>query len=468
MNKILFFDDTVVNRRRNVIRRFHQPQWLPECAFSDEDPVSGTNYFSVSPQPEHGYFLHYLACFPGESLILDFLGAVCLAESEDGLNWRKATFDPPRKENYRQVVYPGRPAAMGNCVYYDPYDDNPDRRYKMTDVAGCESVENKDPFCTLLYSSDGRDFKFDEKYPWHRRESDTGNNIIFNHHTGRYQVMMRRNLTERLIYCVESEDLRHWSQPQVVFHPVPADPPMMQRYGLRQLHYGEMFLGLLWRYQTIDETDIGKMTGRTETELVYSYDGRSWQRTYETFMPRRPLGELGWASMYGMAMLEKEDELLVYALAAQQEHGSDKDHDKTIPNAVLPGRLRKDGFVSLQSGIAGGEFTTDLLYPRSPQLTLNVKAPDGAVQVQITDHACRPLDGYSFADCAQISGDHVAVQPQWKTHHDLSAAIKAAAKEEEFPGRVRIQIRMYAAEVFSIFGDFGLGIHACGAGEDSF
>jgi hypothetical protein len=440
---------------------------MPEYAFTDTDTVSGPCYTSVVPSP-NGWYLYYLAAFPGNEKILDFLCSVCLAESEDGFNWTKVALNKERKSGFPQVIYPGRPVAMCNCVYYDPYDDEPKRRYKMTDISGIKGNKSKDPFCGLLYSENGIDFEFDEKNPWLRKESDSGNNIIYNIHTKKYQIMHRRHLTERLVYCTESSDLKIWSKPRIIFHPSPIDPSMMQFYGMRQIHYGEMYLGFLWRYQTIDEADPGKMVGKVETELVYSYDGACWQRTYKPFLECMDLGEIGSSSIYGSSMVEINGELIIYAMVTNQEHYFYKeDKTKITRNHVLAGKLRKDGFVSLRSGINAGELITDILYLRDNKLSLNVRAPQGVVKVQICDFLCRPLPGYSYEECEPIQGDFVDISPKWKSKSDLSDAIKMV-RNHDFPGRARIAVRLEQAEIFSISGDFGVAFHSNAPGEDTF
>jgi hypothetical protein len=465
MKKILFFDDFLVNRRSNLVTVFHTPVWYPENIFIDKETAHGAGYASVVPAPDGGWYLYYVAPLDvqgvrlgnTETIVRDFSTVLCLAKSSDGLQWEKAAFSPPRLAGRPQVVYPGTNSpAMGCHVYYDTHEERPERRYKMTDMSGIRHFNDKEPAGIILSSPDGIDWTVDASSTWCNWESDTANDLLWNPYSRSYQITVRRHLTERLVYCVESADLKTWSAPRLLLHPDPLDPPMTQFYGLKQFQYGDMFLGFLWCYQTCDEVDPGKMRGVIRTELVYSYDGRTWLRTRRYFMDTLAPGQYGGGQMYGTAMIERDGELLIYAIAALVEHAY---NCEGVPiDAILPGRLRKDGFVGLKPATArAGELTTALLCLRGSELALNIRAPFGGCRVQVTDFECKPLPGYSYDDCEEIRGDHLSYTPQFREHRDLAAAREMLPKHGWGAQRVRIQIRLEQAELFSISGDFGVG-----------
>lgn len=464
MKKLLFFDDYLVNRQRNIVRRWQQPQWMDEAAFTDESSPSGAGYASVVPQPGRGYYLYYNVALgfgkPDDSI------AVCLAQSQDGLAWEKAGFAPPRREGFPQVVYGGDPVPNGCAVYYDALESDASRRYKMTEA------RRKSPYqCRLLHSADGLDWQLDTEHPFLHRFSDTMLSLVHNHRTGRYQVSLRDHWVDRRIFLVESADLKSWSEPQLVLHPTPLDAPMTEFYGMPQFRYGDMFLGFLWIYQTdASNPRWNTLEGRVFTELVYSYNGINWNRTHRPFASLRERGQYGGGSIYATAFLERENDMLVYANASRLEHGHYMAQPGDLPrNALLPGRLRTDGFVCLASGPGKGELTTATLYPRSPRLSLNLRAPFGGVRVQVCDPDCHPLPGYSFDNCQELRGDGVALQPRWKEHDDLSAALQMLENKNivpSKPGWLRLQIEMEQAELYSINGDFGVSMIAPAPGED--
>ena len=467
MRTILFFDDFLINRQRNLVRRWHRPEWLPEHLFIDRDTLFGGGYSSVVPAPDGGYYLYYDTMLAGGDAP-DDSAVLCLAESDEGLSWRKAAFDPPRKAGCPQVVYAGDPVPAGCCVYHDPADPDASRRYKMTDAP--RNHPSGQWFCRLLYSPDGRDWRIDREHRFLDNHSDTYLSLLRNAATGRYQIALRRTCGDRRVFLTESADLCEWPAPRLIVHPDPLDPPMTLFYGMPQVAYGGMFLGLLWRYQTVyDSTDMFRMAGTVETELAYSYDGLAWNRTHVPFLPLRQRGEYGGGSMYGNAVLERADDLLVYTVASLEEHHHALGRQPGDPplNGLLPGRLRKDGFVSLASGAGAGELTTDCLYLRSPELALNLRAPLGGVRVQVCDTECRPLPGYTFDDCPELRGDGLAMRPAWKQHADLRAASDMLKGNGWLAGWARLQIRLDQAELFAIRGDFGLGVVSGAPGRDT-
>lgn len=448
MRKILFFDDFLINRQRNLVRRWYRPEWLSNRLFIDDTTLFGGGYSSVVPAPSGGYYLYYVSFLAGGDNP-DNSAVLCLAESDDGLTWRKAAFDPPRKSGHPQVVYPGDPVPAGCCVYHDPDDRDPSRRYKMT-----ECVQLSPNSCRMLYSADGINWRVDREHPFLDRHSDTYLSLLHNPRTGRYQITLRRHCGDRRVFLIESENLETWSEPRLILHPDPLDAPMTQFYGMPQFRYADQLIGMLWRYQTTyDDKGPWKMAGAVETELAYSYDGLVWNRTHNIFMPLLERGEYGGGSMYGTAMIEQDDSLLVYAIASLEEHHHALGRKPGDPplNGLLPGRLRKDGFVSLATVAAMGELTTDGLYLRGPELTLNVKAPCGGIKIQVCDMELNPLPGYRFDECAEIKGDSTACAPHWRNHHDLQGALDVLKRS-----CARIQIRMDQAELFSINGDFGV------------
>lgn len=444
------------------MRRFHQPEWMPDRLFIDKETLFGPGYASVVPAPGGGFYLYYTTCLAGGENPEDS-AVLCLATGADGLQWDKINLNPPRKPGYPQVVYPGDPVPVGCHVYYDPADPDASRRYKMT-----ECVQIAPYSCRMLYSPDGLEWRVDRDHPFLNRHSDTMLYLLRNHRTGRYQITLRRFCCERRVFLTESEDLEHWTEPRLAIHGSPIDPPMMQFYGMPQFRYADMFIGFLWRYQTTyEDTGPWKSAGTIETELAASYDGLCWNRQLRPFMPVLERGVYGGGSIYGTALLEREEDILVYAIASLEEHHHFRiksgDPQRT---GILPGRLRKDGFVSLASFAGQGELTTDGLYLRSPELRLNVKAPLGGVRVQICDMNCTPLPGYTFDECAEIRGDSLAAAPAWQKHRDLAQAIESLRGNGWLAGWARLQIQLDQAELFAISGDFGIASQSGAPGQD--
>ena len=103
----------------------------------------------------------------------------------------------------------------------------------------------------MAYSPDGIHWRIDPGPTWHPGvRADTGNQILYNPFTERYQVMTRASSVDRRIAMIESADLKTWSDPRVLLHPGPDDPVGMEFYGMPVCPYEDIFLGLLWKFQT--------------------------------------------------------------------------------------------------------------------------------------------------------------------------------------------------------------------------
>ncbi len=466
MRKILFFDDFLVNRQHNLVRRFYEPTWMPEHLFFDDELHAGGGTTSVVPAPG-GWLMYYAAPFGEGDQMRRGMAA---SRSDDGLAWQPVRLDPCDYPGFPRAVYalPPHIHLDGCAAYYDADDPDSSRRYKMTEARLERSsddpnkpAESKDSMSYVLSSPDGLHWRADEAHPFHPRHSDGVNSILRNHRTGRWQIHMRRVQGERRVFRVESDDLKTWTQPTLVAHPDPLDAPMTHFFGMPQFRYADMFIGFLWTHHTTyADTRARKPIGVSDTELVYSYDGLVWNRTHRPFMPLLPLGEYGAGSMQGMAIIERENDLLVYAGARLFGLPSPPERlaSSTPVRKLLPGSLRKDGFVSLGTVAGVGDMMTDALCLRGPELSLNIRAPFGGVRVEICDLDSQPLPGYTFAECEPIEGDGIDIRPAWKQHRDLSAAIELLRKSAPVPRCARIHIQLEHADLFSINGDFGVSV----------
>jgi len=248
------------------------------------------------------------------------------------------------------------------------------------------------------------------------------------------------------VHLVESNDLKEWTPPRLILHPEPTDPAGTHFYGMPQMAYGDMFTGFLWKLKMPYNKN---MDGPVTTELTYSYDGLCWNRTHFDVMPLRELGANGGGAIYGVAMLDAGDKTMVYAMAGLEQHHrvSESMKAKRYYSGLLPGWIRKEGFVGMAADAGQGEITTELLKLRDPHLTVNIKAPFGGVRFQLADEFLKPLDGYSYEDSEELSGDHLAAPIRFKNRPDLSDAMK---QQPLF----RLMIKMEQAELFAVHGDF--------------
>ena len=124
------------------------------------------------------------------------------------------------------------------------------------------------------------------------------------------------------------------------------DPPSTHFYGMPTFYYESagILIGFLWNHH-MPYNDI--MGGPVTTEYAYSYDGELWNRTHTIAMPRREYDEYGGGSLYGSSLIEREEDILVYAVGRIDEHGAGEEtiQKGIVGGTLLAGRLRKNGFV---------------------------------------------------------------------------------------------------------------------------
>ena len=129
--------------------------------------------------------------------------------------------------------------------------------------------------------------------------------------------------------------------------------------------YEGMFVGLLWlMYGDPLEVGLLKRNGPIDSQLTYSYDGVSFNRTYRApFVERNPRGEEGGGCIYPTSMVADDSgDLLFYSGSSLGEHYKDTDQ---LAAALLVHKLRRDGFMVLESVSQTGRLMSRCLTSRS-------------------------------------------------------------------------------------------------------
>ena len=91
--------------------------------------------------------------------------------------------------------------------------------------------------------------------------------------------------------------------------------------------------------------------------------------------------------------------------------------------------LRTDGFVSVNAGYAGGEFTTRPFVFSGSELELNYSTSAvGSVQVEVQDDEGRPMPGLSLVDAPEKFGDEIDGVYHWSSKGDLGQLAGTAVR----------------------------------------
>lgn len=447
INCILFLDRWLIDDMRDVVHCFGRPKIRPTPHSGDEfcNPMMVERTGGRWPAEWRMYYSRALhqeeITEPGRNP----RAHLCLAESDDGVEWRRATLP----DDYRPVK--DLPNAVADefikIPRWDPWDPNPQRRYK----AHAGSLTLKSPYSMITgCSPDGVRWTFDDRkeHCWYTREggNDGTRTPFYNPITGKWQFICRPYCPDRRVATTWSDDFQTWSDPLTILQPDSLDRPGTQFYGLNVWPYGVTngigqpedfegcFVAMLNVYRTSTGDETMSWSGDAYVELAYSFNGIGWNRT-----DRRPFFDLddhgdqfgSWLNAPSLMGYDEDENLRFVFYGRDFSHGLPPDGmeyregDCTLGYATL----RKDGLAYLRS-IGVGYLRLKPMHPIDGSLNINFKAPRGRVRVQASHpnvpgdrapYGVVPYDGFTFDDCIPLEGDELHAPVRWreKTPRDL-------------------------------------------------
>lgn len=432
MKLLLFLDDWFLDVKNNVVRRYAKAESVP---LPHKEALELARS-SVIYDPDKRRFRAWSKRLKS--------ARAWLWESPDGMKWRRT--------RHSMRVFKNQNFPFEQGWTYDPWDDDPERRYKM--LAWPYPEGNKGGAGLLAFSKDGVKWNTRRDLVWYPEEahgSDTINNIFYNPLAKKWSVVCRKVHADRRVALTSSPDLLNWSPPRVVVHPDPLDPDGLQFYGMKAtLYEDEYFIGLLQCFQVPNNLEgwLGggrvKMDGTVDMQLTYSYDGELWSRSDRSVLIQRESpGEFGSSCVYSHAMLNApDDRIFIYSIGTTQDHGSHALPRRPGPTEkMLLHTLRKDGFTYLESRGGWGRVATKAIVPRKPELTVNYEAPSGFVEVQVSRPDGEPVPGCRFKDCIPLQGDQVRGAVRWKRRKSLRGLLGKP---------VRIEFRLRDARLYAV------------------
>jgi hypothetical protein len=350
------FDDDMVDRKAGVRRVLGKavksgPILRPEMPWESAD----LGRASIVLDEEEGIFKIWYRSRAMEAGAPDVGGAesspgkafLCYGESEDGINWTRPSlgiydFDGSRENNIVRELPPGIDTPFFS-ILKDPHDPDPGRRYKAIGfddsvTSGIGGVECGTRGVCVSYSADGltwtdpnlimtTDDLTDCDCVLPRRDPATGKWIAF--------FRPRTHPKRRFIGCSESEDFDRWTYPRMLLAPEDRDDAWSEFYGLTAACLEGWRVGLLWVMH--NNPEFSPMTN----ELVYSRDGSHYRRAMPgvSFLPLGPEGSPDSRMILPMALIGRDDRVLIYYRGTNQEHGSDRSPDGIGGVQMPPGRI---------------------------------------------------------------------------------------------------------------------------------
>ncbi len=372
------------------------------------------------------------------------------AESDDGIRWQRM---PVGKDGSNIVLT--EEEKDGACSVFIDDDCDPSERYKcfLQSFRNHQSkldydwytpensVDENNYAHTLLVSADG--FHWKQKGGFSKGLSGDMTTVYYDALRKKWVNSIRsyartqygeRSFIGRVRYyadCDKFEELLNWKKEKAPFwikcdrddpiDDVSGVPPQM--YNFDAVAYESIVFGM-WQIWRGPENHIMYRTGDPKiTELMASYsrDGFHFDRPDRTtFIPatrRDGDWDKGYLHCSNGGMIVHPDTIDFYysAFAGFLPDGKKSAHAN---QAIGMATLRRDGFASLD-GV--GEVCTRKLtvHNHKKYLFINARVPAGSLSAEVTDAQGNAIEGFSFADCVAVGGDHTCKQITWRGGRDL-------------------------------------------------
>jgi hypothetical protein len=300
-----------------------------------------------------------------------------------------------------------------------------------------------------MHSADGIRWEMDPGQPNPRTQAcDTQNLFFWDERAGVWAGYTRVTETQHLdeaagmgvgryrtIGRITSPDFKTWSSTEIVFQadeedraiplPVPkvGPRPPLDVYTSCAMPYPGAQDAYLMFPSIYYHWGEGEAPAALDVQLATSRDGIHWRRAGE----RRPFLRHGFDGSPNCGMLYANpwlvpvgNEWWLYYCGTNRRHGTLD--GATFQSGLFRATLRKDGFVSVDAGYGGGEFTTPALTFDGSRLEVNVEGSAGGwMKVEVLDGDGRPLPGYGFDEADTVMGNSLARTVSWKGNPLLAA-----------------------------------------------
>jgi hypothetical protein len=390
----LFLDDHWIAQSTGIERVICEPERLPDPIVTGPEDKCFQPYVTVLRDPSTKRFRIWYG-------VPENAGQTHLAymESDDGIHWKRphrVLKDPRRIQFGTSIIDEGSPFS------------EPSKRYKygFWDEGGLQ----------VAASPDGLDWTTLAPGPVLRHNHDI--NCIFRDPIrNRYMAIVssvRAGSTWkgelRIPMQSVSDDLVHWTDPWVVITPDQQDEGETQFYAMGGLiARGPLLIGMLRVLRDdLPAEPGGPKAGLGYTVLAWSYDGKTWQRDRQPFVPRNPKpGSWDHAMTWADCQLRVGDEIFIYYGGYARGHKVERFTERQIGLA----RMRLDRYIVRVATGKGRILTKPVTFSRA-KLTLNAQI-QGQVRARILDATGTALKGFDFGDFKPLTGDSLQHPMRW-------------------------------------------------------
>jgi len=301
----------------------------------------------------------------------------------------------------------------------------------------------------VLVSQDGLGWELHPDYIWSRSDwhPEPPYFGFYNNEQKKHTIVVRPGWGDRRVGVQTTEDFYNWSEPELLLQMDSMDKSPIGFYAMPVVPYGHMYIGLVWIFHNSSSQPVDSFNqffGTMDTQFAYSYDGIRFFRGFrEPILPLNSYPQAGCTQLRPYSIIDLDQEIRIYSGASQAPHGLERAMQPSgkSTNAIVMHRLRRDGWMYLESRGHWARIQTKPLGIWSHEILLNASAPFGMVRYQITDERSQPIENFKFEDCLPFKeNDAHNWSMQWK-HGKISDLIGKV---------IRIEIEFYNANIYSL------------------
>ncbi|MCU1241448.1 MAG: hypothetical protein JWO71_2174, partial [Candidatus Acidoferrum typicum] len=351
---------------------------------------------------------------------------VCYAYSSDGKNWTKPSIKTAVSSGTNEVLQIGS-QRDSTAVWMDLNDPNPAAKFKLFAYYPVSSM-------LVYFSPDGITWTQQTQYAINSLSDRT--TLFYNPFRNVWVDSMRSIVTlpatssrpayaARSRFYAESPNLSSWTPsnftdsfwagPDEIDQPYVSGGAYPDLYNLDAVPYESLMVGLFsWFYPGPVNPNL------VELGVGFSRDGFYWVRPTRgsgpnsAFIPASNISgtwNMGNTQSAGGCFLVVGNELWFYFSGRNGPHGT-----KVVGSTGLA-TLRRDGFYSMDAGSISGVLTTRPVQFSGKYFFVNLKDPQGTLQVRVIN----PTDSQVLATSLPLTADSTLQQVSWNVLSDLSS-----------------------------------------------
>ncbi len=432
MYTIHFFDDNCLLKYTGFRRVYGKAERVGEYA----ENRSHSNGVVLKDTPLAPYVMYYAA--------IDENGGfrTSMATSGDGIHFVSLPNDVhfEGKKSGNEIIPLKELTEFMDAVYLS--DGKGGGKYLLM---GCY-FDNANVECPdkIYVSADGVHFRL-KSTGYHKRGTEGLQTHYRNEEENCWSLLMRPNWGERYVVRIDTKDFENFSEPVLTLMPDSIDRPQTEIYGMAVKKVGNTYVGMAAFYETAYENYGMKMHkylgGSFEIQLVYSHDGKYFQRSLrEPFIQTGLCGESASGYIFPHCIYNRGEDFILAAAETPLEHGRFREAGAKLAfYSVKRGR-----FIGMRAYAGNGYLCTRPLLWHGGEAKIDVQAPYGEIFCRVITDRDEPMDGYGFEDSIPFTGDGFW-EPGWKNGNTLGKL-----KDRAFA----LEFRCHNGIIWAISGDF--------------